>query len=93
MDWFNPFIVAIVVAIVVGLTALFGISGWLFITAVRDKTKLKSPGVSVKHDPTQQIIALLSSIDTSLAQIAGCVRHNHHSHGDATSLSTKHWND
>lgn len=41
----------------------------------------------------KDLLATLKRIEAHLATLAACVRVGHHTHGDRTSLSTKHWND
>ena len=41
----------------------------------------------------KDLLATLNKIEEHLAKIAGCVRVDHHGHGDKQSISTKHWND
>lgn len=55
----------------------------------------------------RDLLATLKSIDSQLKELketsestnkhalrlSECVRKDHHSHGDRSSISTKHWND
>ena len=33
------------------------------------------------------------STNTCMIKLSGCVKQNHHRHGDSSSISTKGWND
>lgn len=41
----------------------------------------------------KELLETLKLIEQHLKKIAGCVREDHHNHGDSRSISTKHWND
>lgn len=41
----------------------------------------------------KELLQTLKQIEKHLETLASCVRTEHHSHGDRSSISTKHWND